>query len=112
MAGSVKAHEGLQIEDFFRGVDELRAHLDRHLQDPTRRRSRLGAVALELLKPRDARELCRWLVSEVADAIGASAAVVFVREGGGGSFVAWHAVGVGLGDGWSPPVVLRRSSVW
>ena len=48
---------GVDLEGFFAGVDEARAYLDRELQDPSRRRSRLRTIALELLDVRGARAL-------------------------------------------------------
>ncbi len=103
MAGSVKAPDAVELEVFFDGVAEMRAHLDRSLQDPERRRARLAAIAADLLKPRDARELGRWLVSEVATAIGAAAAAIIVRERAG-HFVPWHTVG-------TPPIARLAEAV-
>lgn len=92
MSGTVKALIVRELAEFFDGVAEMRAHLDRRLQDPERRRRRLAAIARELLRPREGRELCRWLVTELAGAVGASSAAVWVREQGG-ALTLLHAIG-------------------
>ncbi|MBN1962959.1 MAG: hypothetical protein JW841_18660 [Deltaproteobacteria bacterium] len=105
MDDSVKTVEGNEvslIDDFFAGVAKLRTYLDHQLQDPLHRRSRLGNVAFGLLKPRDARDLSCWLIRELADAIGASAAAIFVRGVSSVSFEPWHVVGVPPGGGPLP----------
>ena len=94
MTRTVKPHSTPAVDDFFAGVDEMRALLDRELQDPERRRGRLAAIAGELLKPRAKGELCRWLVSELAVAIGANVASILVREHGAFPLVSGHTVGV------------------
>jgi GAF domain-containing protein len=102
VSGTVKAPVARELADFFEGVAEMRAHLDRRLQDPERRRRRLAAIARELLRPREGRELCRWLVTELAAAVGASSAAVWVREHGD-ALTLWHALGAPPPDPTSHP---------
>lgn len=73
------AKDLIDSESFFDGVDEMRAYLDRHLQDPERRRARLAVIAQELLKPRSPQELARWLVHQVAGALGATSVTLLVQ---------------------------------
>lgn len=70
----------IKMEVFFEGVREMRAYLDRDIQDPERRRARLSKVAQELLKPRATRELVRWLAQQITSAVGATAVSVLVRN--------------------------------
>ncbi len=98
VAGSVKAPDAIELDAFFEGVADMRALLDRSLQDPERRRARLAAIASGLSKPRDPRELGRWLVTELAAAVGAAAAALVVRERAA-RFVPWHTVGTPR-EGW------------
>ncbi len=68
----------------------MRAYLDRHIQDPERRRTRLGHIARELLRPRSASELGCWLTSQLCEAVGATACTIFLRRGG---WVPWKVAG-------------------
>ncbi len=72
MSKSVKEQLSPHFAAFFAGVDEARALLDRRSQDLAHRHQRLGDVTLGLLRPRPARELGRWLLRELAEALGAN----------------------------------------
>jgi GAF domain-containing protein len=89
---SVKPRSDVDFDSFFAGVAELRAYLDRHLQDPERRRARLGRIAAELLKPRAGVALEDWLVQQLADSMG-SAAALLARPSADGSWRAGATVG-------------------
>lgn len=58
----------------------MRAYLDRHIQDPERRRARLGHIARELLRPRTAGELGEWLTKQLREAVGATACTILLRR--------------------------------
>jgi hypothetical protein len=82
------------IERFFAGVDRLRAHLDRHIQDPQRHRARLSAVAQDLLKSCVASDLGRWLCHKLQEAIGARACTLLLADTG---WKAWRVAGTSQG---------------
>jgi hypothetical protein len=69
------------VEAFFAGVAEMRAYLDRNIQDPRRRQQRLARLAEALLKPRGARALGDWLVRQLRDAVGAESVGLWVGDG-------------------------------
>lgn len=87
----------------------MRAYLDhcRNDGDPERLKARLGTIAGDLLKPRGGQALATWLTSQLAQAVGASAATLVVREtdtrvpGGivcgddaeGDAFMSWCVIG-------------------
>ena len=68
----------------------MRAHLDRNLQDPARRRERLATIVQGLVKPRGASELARWLVRELRAAVGARACTLLMEET---DWKPWHGSG-------------------
>ncbi|MBI3180486.1 MAG: hypothetical protein HYZ27_12545, partial [Deltaproteobacteria bacterium] len=67
--------------DFFAGVDEMRAHVDRHSRDPERRRARLARIAEEMPRHRQ-QPLSAWLVAELRQAMAARACTLLRRDGG------------------------------
>lgn len=86
---SVKSPPPSSPEDFFAGVDEMRAYLDRHQQDPAHRHVRLAGVARDLLRPHRSTRLWPWLLQELGDALGASSGAVLTPGDAG-----WHSVHV------------------
>lgn len=78
MGRTVKPKDEVDLDVFFAGVREVRSYLERHNQDPTHRRQRLGALVTELIKAREPRELASWLLRELAGAVGASGAALYV----------------------------------
>lgn len=93
VARTVKPRHDADLDAFFAGVDEVRAYLERHRQDPESRRARLSQLASELLKPRQAGALVSWLTCELASALGARFAAIWVRRSELARFECWHAVG-------------------
>ncbi len=69
-----------RVEAFFADVDQARAYLDRHLQDPTRRRARLVRACAQLPALRSAHALGDWLISGMSRALGASAAILWLSH--------------------------------
>lgn len=79
------------LEAFFAGVTEMRAYLDRHIQDPERRRERLARIAGALAKRRSPVELADWLAAQLREALGAAGCAVFRHEG---AWLPWRQAGV------------------
>lgn len=60
----------------------MRSHLDRHLQDPERRRERLRRIVAELPKKLSSNDLLSWWVERIGLALGAESAAIYERGGG------------------------------
>ncbi len=88
------------LKEFFEGVDAVRAHLDRHIQDPVRRRERLRQIVSELPKKLSSNDLGPWWAEQVGLALGAETAAIY--EVGKGWISVLGARGR-LPDGESPP---------
>jgi hypothetical protein len=86
-----QGHE--ELDSFFSGLDEMRARLERHNQDPAHRHERLGRLATDLLKPREPRLLARWLTQALGEALGATGAALQVRGGAEGIWTTLHRSG-------------------
>ncbi len=99
------------LDAFFAGVDEVRAFLDRSIQDPERRRARLSNIAALLLKPREARVLVEWLAGQLAAALGARAVAVFVCPATQISPACWCSVGSPHGRPQEVAELLAQRSV-
>lgn len=80
----------VDIEAFFEGVTEMRAHLERHNHDPLRCRQRLQRIAQGLLKPRSTRGFAAWLSTEVQSALGYDSGGIWICDGG---WRLWHRAG-------------------
>lgn len=59
------------MDDFFDGVDEMRAYLDRNVQAPAQRRDRLARIVTELPRRLSRPDFEAWFFSRVAAAVGA-----------------------------------------
>lgn len=68
------------IDEFFAGLDEMRAYLDRNVQAPPQRRGRLAKIVTELPRQVSRPDFERWFFSRVAAAVGAERAC-FGTEG-------------------------------
>jgi len=80
------------LSTFFAGVEELRRYVDRNLQDPRRRRSRLAQIAQDLVKNRRVRTLAAYLAEQLRFALGARASAMWVNDG---VWACWYRAGAG-----------------
>jgi hypothetical protein len=63
--------------EFFEGVAEMRAHLDRNSSPPTR--ELLTRMAFDLTKPRSFDALCQWFCTTMARALAARGAALLLE---------------------------------
>lgn len=70
------------LEEFFAGVDDARAHLERHSHAARPLWERLRRLAGELLKPRASDELIVWLCEQLHRALGARGLAIWVFRDG------------------------------
>lgn len=76
--------------EFFDGVAEMRAHLDRNKAQ--RGRDQLTRMAFELTKSRSAEALARWLCEATAQALEARGVALLLKRGGAFVRQASHGV--------------------
>ncbi len=85
----VSEHEQIEVEEpqseiavdeFFDGVNEARAYLERHQQGSEQRISRLSHLTRVLMRTRGARGLAQWLTTRIAVALGAESIRLWVND--------------------------------
>ena len=93
------------VDAFFEGVDEMRAHLDRRIQDPEHRRARLARLAGDLLRHAKPDDFPSWLLHASREALGADGAALYLRAGELGPT---HELQDGHVDAFAPPLEARH----